>query len=123
MKSSCSFVVLFFFAAWYGQWYPLRQVQEASAAGPLTVKLPVNQPQSVYVEGETLFVSVKTNKDCYLRLVYRDVQGESVVIFPNYQHRDGKAKGGVEWLVPTNAREFAGSKFSVDHQRRFHSQL
>jgi len=54
MKSSCSFVVLFFFAAWYGQWYPLRQVQEASAAGPLTVKLPVNQPQSVYVEGETL---------------------------------------------------------------------
>jgi len=35
MKSSYSFVVLFFFAAWYGQGYPLCKVQEASAAGRL----------------------------------------------------------------------------------------
>ena len=123
MRSSFAFVVLFLFAARFTQGYPLHNLQNVSDAGPLTVKPTVNHPQCVYVEGETLRVSVKTNKDCYLRLAYRDAGGESVVIFPNYRHRDGKAKGGVEWLVPTNAREFAGSKFSVDHQRRFHSQL
>jgi uncharacterized caspase-like protein len=101
MRSSCAFVVLFLFAARFAQGYPLHNLQDVSAAGPLTVKLTVNHPQCVYVEGETLRVSVTTNKDCYLRLVYRDAQGESVVIFPNYKHRDDKVKGGVEWLVPT----------------------
>ncbi len=60
MKSSCAFVVLFLFAARYGQGDPLHNLQEASADGPLKVKLTVNRPQCVYVEGETLRVSVTT---------------------------------------------------------------
>lgn len=80
----------------------LPQDQLRSAAEePLKVQLSVSRPSLTYAEDETLRVSVTTNKECYLRLIYSDASGKDVIIFPNYQHRDDQLKGGVEYSIPT----------------------
>ena len=68
---------------------------------PLKVQLAVNHPQLTYQEGDTLRITVTANKSCYLRLIYSEANGRDVIIFPNYQNRDDRVKGGVRYNVPT----------------------
>lgn len=79
----------------------LQEPQRPSADGPLRIQLAVNHPQLIYDEGDTLRVSVTTNKNCYLRLVYSEANGRDIIIFPNYQNRDDQVKGEVEYVLPT----------------------
>lgn len=65
------------------------------------VSLWLNKSIPSFQEGDTMRVFVRTNKDCYLRLVYRDVEEKNIVIFPNYRDREDRVRGGLTYLVPT----------------------
>jgi len=80
---------------------PVLQSQTPPQQRPLKVEVSVNHPNLTYYEGETLRVSVTANKNCYLRLIYSEASGRDVIIFPNYQDRDDKVNGGVEYVIPT----------------------
>ena len=75
--------------------------QQSAANERLTVSLWLNKSIPSFEQGETMRVFVRTNKECYLRLVYRDVEGNNIVIFPNYLDRDDRVKGSLTYLVPT----------------------
>ena len=68
---------------------------------PLKVQVAVNHPQLSFQEGDTLRVTVAASKDCYLRLIYSEADGRNVIIFPNYQNRDDRVKGGIRYSIPT----------------------
>ncbi len=81
---------------------PLRpQIVRNVGRPPLTVQLAVNKADNTYRESDTLRVSVETNLDCYIRLVYSDASGNNVIIFPNYQDRSDKVAAHRQHLVPT----------------------
>jgi|GEM_PF-1984624 len=68
---------------------------------PLTVSLSTNSTDKTYREDDTLRATVKTNLDCYIRLIYSDAAGHDIVIFPNYQDRNDKVRADTDYLVPT----------------------
>lgn len=79
----------------------VAHAQEFHDNAPLTAEITLNRPSLDFLEGDTLRVSIQTNKDCYLRLIYSDADGNDVIIFPNYQDRNDKVIGGRLYLVPT----------------------
>jgi len=77
------------------------QRAEGETRPALTVQLAVDRTDRTYHEDDTLRVTVETNLDCYIRLIYRDAAGQNVVIFPNYQDRNDKVAARRQYPVPT----------------------
>jgi hypothetical protein len=67
----------------------------------LVIKLWTERGDSgVYFEGEQLFVLLQANRDCFVRLVYTQVDGSEVQIFPNALTGNYWIRGGLVWPIP-----------------------
>ncbi len=48
-----------------------------------------HSPEAVYRVGEELKIYIRTDKDCYIRILYRDSEGDDMILFPiSEQHDD-----------------------------------
>ncbi|MEE2709111.1 MAG: DUF4384 domain-containing protein [Gemmatimonadota bacterium] len=54
----------------------------------------------MFVEGERLTAYVQAGSDCYLRLLYRQVDGQVIQIFPNRLSGDERVKSGQVYSIP-----------------------
>lgn len=78
-----------------------KMTEEMRKANGLVLKVWTDRgDQGAYLEGDQLFVFVQANRDCHLRLVYEQVDGTKVQIFPNAFYKDNRIKGGMVWAVP-----------------------
>ena len=59
-----------------------------------------------YKIGETMSMSFKAEKDCYLILLNVDSEGYVTMMFPNKYRRDNKVIGGRTYTVPSSAMPF-----------------
>jgi hypothetical protein len=55
---------------------------------------------SLYMEGERLTVYLQTDTDCYLRLLYRQADGQVAQIFPNDLSGDERINAGKVYTIP-----------------------
>ncbi len=81
--------------------FPLEVLSQSPNDEKLNVQVWLNRDPPIFQNQDTIHVSVETNKNCYLRLIYHDAEGKNVIIFPNYRYKDDKVKGGQVYLVPT----------------------
>jgi hypothetical protein len=64
-------------------------------------------PGTAYREGEEIRVTVQSNRDCFLHLVYCDAEGKNTLIFPNASSDPGGSiRGGVPLLLGEGAGGF-----------------
>jgi len=78
----------------------------------LQVKLWVNKGDgAVYSKGEKLHVFIKANRDCYVRLLYRQADGTNVLLFPNRYRLDSRIEKNKLYVIPS---ETDGFDFIVD---------
>lgn len=78
-----------------------KMTEKMRKANGLVLKVWTDRGDSgAYLEGDQLFVFVQANRDCHLRLVYEQVDGTKVQIFPNAFYKDNRIKGGMVWAVP-----------------------
>lgn len=61
---------------------------------------------ATYREGEKLFVNLKADRDCYVKLVYLTASGDKIVIFPNEYDRNTKIQGNRNYLIPNATAGF-----------------
>lgn len=54
----------------------------------------------LYVEGERFTAYVQSETDCYLRLLYRQVDGQVIQIFPNRLSGDERVTAGQVYAIP-----------------------
>ena len=74
---------------------------KGASKSELVVKLWTSRGDSgAYLEGEQLFVFMQANRDCFVRLVYYQVDGTEVQIFPNALHGNYWIRGGMVWSIP-----------------------
>jgi hypothetical protein len=64
------------------------------------VRVDVDHPDRVYVEGDTLRATVKSQRAGYLYLLYQNVQGETVCLFPNRYQADNRIRAEELVQVP-----------------------
>jgi hypothetical protein len=57
-------------------------------------------PSGAYLQGEQVFVFLQANRDCFVRLIYEQVDGTRVQIFPNAFYNDYRIRGQKVWSVP-----------------------
>jgi hypothetical protein len=79
----------------------------ASPNAKLEVKLWVDRLDGgVYEEGEKMKVYVWANKECYLYLIYRDVSGNELLIFPNTYRESNRIVGNTVYEIPSVSDRF-----------------
>ena len=60
----------------------------------------------IYREGEKLYVNIKADRDCYVKLVYFTASGDKIVIFPNEYDRNTKIQGNRLYQIPNESSAF-----------------
>jgi uncharacterized caspase-like protein len=68
--------------------------------------LTVWPDKSTYRDGESMRIYVRADKDCYLRLYHRDVEGNVQLIFPNPWQQDNRVKAKQPVAVPDAKASF-----------------
>jgi len=66
----------------------------------LKVDVWVDRPDGIYHEGDTMSIYVRTNRDCYVQLVYNDAGGNTVLVFPNKVSWNSQVRSGTVYKVP-----------------------
>jgi hypothetical protein len=64
------------------------------------VRVSVDHPNQVYIEDETLTVTVRSSDDGYLYLLYQSADGEVKCLFPNKFQEDNRIVKNVDTVVP-----------------------
>jgi hypothetical protein len=76
-------------------------------ASRLQVKLAMDRGDGgIYRKGDKLHLFLKANLDCYVKLLYQQVDGTKVLIFPNKYHPDGLIRQGRLYQVPPDDNSF-----------------
>jgi len=73
----------------------------------LKVKVALDRGEGgIYREGEKLHLFLKANLDCYVKVLYHQVDGTNVLVFPNKYHPDGRIDKGVLYQIPPDDNSF-----------------
>ena len=82
------------------------QAKEAAEdpAAPLKVKLWTDK--QAYRQGEKIKIRIQGNKPFHARVLYRDVQGETVQLLPNPYRTDAYFNGGIIHEIPSGNDRF-----------------
>lgn len=73
------------------------KVQDAK----LQVKLKADRGEGgIYRKGDKLFLFLQANLDCYVRIIYHQVDGTLIQIFPNRFHPDSRIEKGRVYQIP-----------------------
>jgi hypothetical protein len=76
-------------------------------ASKLKVKLALDRGGGgIYRKGDNLYLFLKANMDCYVKMVYHQVDGTNVVIFPNLYHPDGRIQKDRLYQIPPDDNSF-----------------
>jgi len=76
-------------------------------ASTLQVKLALDRGDGgIYRKGDRLHLFVKANLDCYVKLLYHQVDGTKVLIFPNKYHPDARIRKGQLYQIPPDDNAF-----------------
>jgi hypothetical protein len=76
-------------------------------ASKLQVKLALDRGQGgIYRKGDKLHLFLKANMDCYVKVLYHQVDGTKVVIFPNKYHPDAAIHRDQLYQVPPDDNAF-----------------
>jgi len=79
------------------------QVKETA----LKVRLGVDRGDGgIYRKGERLVLFLKANLDCYARVIYQQVDGTRVQVFPNQYHPDPRIKKDQTYQIPPDQGGF-----------------
>lgn len=54
----------------------------------------------IYRKDEPLFVFLKADRDCYVRVVYQQVDGTRIQVLPNRYHPEAQLRAGVTLRIP-----------------------
>ena len=80
------------------------QVQDSA----LRVKVVADRGDGgLYRKGDRLYLFLKANMDCYAKIVYHQVDGTAVVIFPNVYHPDARLLKDRLYQIPPSATAFS----------------
>jgi len=60
----------------------------------------------IYREGERLHLFLRTNRDCYVRVIYQQVDGTKVQVFPNRYHPDYRVRKDLITRIPAEGDTF-----------------
>ena len=75
-------------------------IKNEKRGGDLKVDVWVDRLNGMYHEGDTLSIYIRSNEDCFARLVDNDADGNSVMVFPNKVDWNSKLQGGITFKVP-----------------------
>jgi TolB-like protein len=79
----------------------------ATTDSPLKVKLWLDRLDGgVYRVGESVKVYVWANKECYIKLVYHDVAGNDLLIFPNTHSKTNRINSNRVYEIPGKGDSF-----------------
>ena len=53
-----------------------------------------------YKAGENMKIYIKADKDCYIRVLYRDTQGEDLILFPRRETDNDLIKANQTYVIP-----------------------
>ena len=70
------------------------------------VRVSVNHEDRVYADGEKMKVTVKSERDGYLYLIYKQADGSTKCLFPNVHESDNRIEGKKAITIPTPKQEF-----------------
>lgn len=91
------------------------QVQGSS----LRIKVAADRGDGgLYRKGDKLYLFLKANLDCYVKILYRQVDGARVVIFPNAYHPDPRIQKDRLYQIPPS-----GTAFSFEVVEPFGTEL
>jgi hypothetical protein len=65
--------------------------------------LAVSTNKTVYYDGEELFITLRSNENCYFVVYQVDVDNKMQVIYPNPWEKDNSLKAGVSRTIPENS--------------------
>src|SRR5208282_1688690 len=73
----------------------------------LSVQLALDRGAGgIYRERDQLHLFLKATQDCYVKVLYHQVDGTQVLIFPNKYHPDGRIQRDVLYQVPPDDNSF-----------------
>jgi len=73
----------------------------------LTVKVALDRGEGgIYRQGEKLTLLLKANLDCYAKVIYQQVDGTKVLIFPNKYHPDSRVDRDRLYRIPPDDHSF-----------------
>lgn len=73
----------------------------------LQVKLSMDRGDGgIYRRGDKLHLFLKSNLDCYVKVLYHQVDGTKVMIFPNRFHPDPRIQKGQLYQIPPDDHSF-----------------
>lgn len=70
------------------------------------VRVDVDHADRVYLEGELIRATVRSERDGYLYLLYRDAQDQTYCLFPNDYQTDNRIRAGQTVTVPAEGDDF-----------------
>jgi hypothetical protein len=76
-------------------------------ATKLQVKLVLDRGNGgIYRKGDRMHLFLKANMDCYVKLLYHQVDGTKVLIFPNKYHPDARIQKDRLYQIPPDDNSF-----------------
>jgi hypothetical protein len=79
------------------------QVQASS----LKVKVALDRGDGgIYRKGDKLYLFLKANLDCYVKVLYQQVDGSKLLIFPNKYHPDARIRKNQLYQIPPDDNSF-----------------
>ena len=76
-------------------------------ASTLKVKLALDRGEGgIYRRGEKLYLFLKANQDCYVKVIYHQVDGSNIQIFPNDFHPDARIRKDQLYQIPPDDHSF-----------------
>ena len=76
-------------------------------ASTLKVKLALDRGDGgIYRKGDKLLLFLKANQDCYVKVIYHQVDGTNIQIFPNGFHPDSQIRKDQLYQIPPEDRSF-----------------
>ena len=83
---------------------PVIPLDGLNQIGPIQLSVELNQRE--YREGEKLTVTVKADRDCYLRVYNVNPQGRATQLFPNLFQTDNFVKAAQSVVIPAGGAKF-----------------
>jgi len=76
-------------------------------ASKLQVRLEMDRGDGgIYRRGDRVHLFLKSNLDCYVKVLYHQVDGTKVLIFPNRFHPDARIQKGHMYQIPPDDNSF-----------------
>jgi hypothetical protein len=83
---------------------PLETTDAVNGSSSFTIEAWPNSETRTYHTGDSMTISVWTDRDCYIKVFHISVNNEKVLIYPNSQgDRDNFLPGNTEIVIPRNS--------------------